>query len=242
MRVSTLSASALVIGLLAGTPAQAQKVDQLSSITQSEFRLLSEDLGAVLSYRGQTPTTPLGTTGFDVGVAVTSSKIQNVAVLDKASSNNNASATIYLPTLRAHKGLPLGFDVGVMYASVPDSNMKYYGGEVRYAIVEGGVTSPAVGVRGSMTKLTGVDQLSVNTRGIDLSISKGFTVLTPYAGIGKVWVNSDPHGVPALNNEEFSLTKTFVGIGAQFILFNLNFEGDKTGDVKSYSIKVGMRF
>jgi hypothetical protein len=241
MRISTLSAAALVIGLLAATSVQAQKVDQLQLITQPEFRLLSEDLGAVLSYRGQTPTTPLGTTGFDVGIGVTSSKIQNVAILDKATSNS-AKSTVYLPTLHAHKGLPFGFDIGVVYASIPDSNIKFYGGEVRYAIVQGGVATPAVGVRGSMTKLSGVDQLGVDTRGIDLSISKGFTILTPYAGIGKVWVKSDPHGVATLTNEEFSLTKVFYGVGAQFILFNLNFEGDRTGNVNSYSIKVGMRF
>jgi hypothetical protein len=240
MRISTLSAAALLIGLLAATSALAQKVDQLQLITQPEFRLLSEDLGAVLSYRGQTPTTPLGTTGFDIGIGVTSSKIQNVAILDKATSNS-AKSTVYLPTLHAHKGLPLGFDIGVVYASIPDSNMKFYGGEVRYAIVQGGVATPAVGVRGSMTKLSGVDQLGVDTRGIDLSISKGFTLLTPYAGIGKVWIKSDPH-VGNLTNEEFSLTKVFYGVGAQFILFNLNFEGDRTGNVNSYSIKVGMRF
>jgi len=241
MRISRLSASALVIGLLAGTSVQAQKVDRLDLITQPEFRSLSEDLGAVLSYRGQTPTTPLGITGFDLGVGVTSSKIQNLAILEKATSNN-ASATVYVPTLRAHKGLPLGLDIGAMYASIPDSNIKYYGAELRYAIVQGGVATPAVGVRGSMTKLTGLDQLSVNTRGIDLSISKGFAILTPYAGIGKVWIKSDPRGVPALSNEEFSLNKAFYGVGAQFILFNLNFEGDRTGKVNSYSIKIGLRF
>ncbi len=245
MRNSTLIALGLVSALLAATPARAQKVDQLQNIAQAEFRLLSEDLGGVLSYRGQTPTTPLGVTGFDVGIAVTASKIQNLAILDKVTSDK-ANSTVYVPTLRAHKGLPFGFDIGAMYASIPDSNVKFYGGELRYAIMQGGVAAPAIGLRGSMTKLTGVDQLSLDTRGIDLSISKGFAILTPYAGIGKVWVNSTPRGtavsVAGLRSEEFSLNKAFIGLGAQFVVFNINLEADKTGDVKSYSLKVGLRF
>jgi len=52
--------------------------------------------------------------------------------------------------------------------------------------------APAIGVRGSLTKLSGVDQLSLDTRGLDLSISKGFALLTPYAGIGRVWSTAIP--------------------------------------------------
>src|SRR5205809_689848 len=83
-------------------------------------------------------------------------------------------------------------------AAVPSTNIKLYGGELRYAIGPGGIAMPAIGVRGSYTKLTGVDQLDFDTKGVDLSISKGFTIFTPYAGVGKVWVASTPSGNPAL--------------------------------------------
>lgn len=245
MRNPILLALGLVTALLAATPARAQQIDQLQAIGQAQFRLLSEDLGGVLSYKGQTPTTPLGLTGFDLGIAVTASKIQNLAVLEAVTSNK-ASSTVYVPTLRLHKGLPFGFDIGAMYASIPNSNIKYYGGELRYAIIQGGVAAPAIGLRGSISKLAGVEQLELDTRGIDLSISKGFTVFTPYAGIGKVWVNSTPRGtavsVAGLRAEEFSLNKAFFGLGSQFVAFNINLEADKTGDVKSYSVKLGFRF
>jgi hypothetical protein len=245
VKTYALLASGLIAALLAVTPAGAQQVDTLQNLSQTQFRLLSEDLGGVLSYKGQTPTTPLGLTGFDLGIAVTASKIQNLAVLEAATSNK-ANSTVYVPTLRLHKGLPLGFDIGAMYASIPNSNIKYYGGELRYAIIQGGVAAPAVGLRGSISKLAGVEQLELDTRGIDLSISKGFTVFTPYAGIGKVWVNSTPRGtavsVAGLREEDFSLNKVFFGLGSQFVAFNINLEADKTGDVKSYSIKMGFRF
>lgn len=232
----------LLSGLLAASPAWAQQIDQLQSIVQGEFRLLSEDLGAALSYHAQIPTEPLGVTGFDIGVGVTAARLKNVELLQLVTSDN-ADVTLYVPTLRVHKGLPAGFDIGLQYASIPGSNIKYTGGELRYAILKGGVASPALGVRGSFTKLSGVDQLAMSTRGLDISISKGFAFFTPYAGLGRVWIESDPRGTAGLlRKEEFSLGKAFVGVGMNFAVINFNFEADKTGEVSSYSVKMGLRF
>ncbi len=233
---------ALLSGLLAASPAWAQEINQLQTIAQDQFRRLSEDLGAALSYHAQIPAEPLGITGFDIGVGVTATKMQNADILQLVTSDN-ADATIYVPTLRVHKGLPAGFDIGLTYASIPGSNIKYTGGELRYAILKGGTASPALAVRGSITKLSGVDQLALDTRGLDISISKGFAFLTPYAGIGRVWVESDPRGTAGfLQTEKFALTKVFVGLGMNFTVLNLNVQADKTGDASSYSLKLGWRF
>jgi len=67
--------------------------------------------------------------------------------------------------------------------------------EIRKAIFSGGVATPAVGVRISYSKLSGLDKLEVENKGIDLSISKGFAVLTPYAGIGRTFSKVTPVGV-----------------------------------------------
>ena len=102
--------AALLAGLLAAAPAWAQTIDRIQNLAQQEFRLLSEDLGGALSYHPQTPTTPLGVTGFDVGFALTGARLHNTTVLERASSDSVPS-TLPIPTLRAHKGLPAGFDV-----------------------------------------------------------------------------------------------------------------------------------
>lgn len=232
---------ALLAGLLATGSAWGQNTDNLFLLTQPQFRLLSEDLGGALSYRPQTPTEPLGFPGFDLGIGVTSVKLKNPAIFQQASSEK-VDSTYYIPTLRASIGLPLGFDVGALYAEVPDTDIRYYGGEIRFAILRGDATTPAIGLRGSFTKMEGVDQLDLDTRGLDLSISKGIGFITPYAGFGKVWVNSDPKGVPTLTREEFNLDKWFVGLGMNFVGLNVNLEADKTGDVKAYSLKLGLRF
>jgi hypothetical protein len=223
-------------------PAVASNIDNLKALSQSEFRALSEDLGAALSYKPLTPTTPLGITGFDVGLAVTATKIKNSDLLQKAGAGDHS--TLPVPSLRLNKGLPLDIDVGLMVGAVPGTNIRLYGGELRYAIVSGGAALPAIGIRGSYTKLTGVDQLDFNTKGVDVSISKGFLMFTPYAGVGKVWAASTPKDIPppGLSKESFSLNKVFVGFNLNFGLTNLAFEGDRTGKATSYGAKLGFRF
>lgn len=233
-----LLASTLIAGFHS-FGAAAQDLQLKGNITQqSEFRALSDDLGAALSYKGKTPAEPLGITGFDIGLAVSSTKLANA---DRYSGALDNKTNFYLPTVSAQKGLPLGFDIGAAYAS--GNGIKYVGGELRYALVEGGTLVPAVGLRGSMTRVTGVDELGFSTRGLDLSVSKGFAFATPYAGIGRVWVNSTPKisGV-ALESETFSLSKYYVGVGLNMMLLNLNLEADRTGDATSYSAKLGVRF
>jgi hypothetical protein len=235
-----LALSILGLGSL-GLPAQAANLDAIGSLGQNDFRLLSEDLGAALSYKPLIPAEPLGVTGFDLGIEVTATKLENATIFDNAVTGT-APDTLYLPRLHVHKGLPFGFDIGASYATVPDSNIKVWGAEVRYAILKGSTATPALAVRASYSALEGVDQLKLTTTGLDVSISKGFAMFTPYAGIGKVWVTSTPDASTGLAEEDFDLNKVFVGVNMNLAVINIAVEGDKTGDATSYGIKFGWRF
>ncbi len=239
-----LKRSLVFVSLLGiSLPAVAGDINNIQALSQPNFRLLSEDLGAALSYKPLTPTAPLGITGFDLGIAATSTKLQNSSVFTTAGGGDHSS--VIVPSLRLNKGLPFNIDVGFMYSAVPSTNIKLVGGELRYAFVSGNVAMPAIGIRGSFTKLSGVDQLEFSTRGVDLSISKGFLMFTPYAGIGKVWADSNPVGTAAaagLSKESFSVNKTFIGLNMNFGLMNVALEGDKTGKASTYGAKLGFRF
>lgn len=232
---------AFLIGLVAsGTSFAKADIDQLNLLLQQEFRLLSEDLTAAASYKGVIPAKPLGVTGFDLGLEVTATRPAHRDAWQRASSGS-VPGTVYVPKLHAHKGLPWDFDVGVFYGSVPGSNINLWGAELRYAVLEGGVAQPAASVRGTYTKLTGIDQLDFDTKGLELLLSKGFTVFTPYAGIGRVWTVSEPK-VANLGKEKFAKGKYFVGGNLNLGLVNVALEGDKTGGVVSYNVKLGFRF
>lgn len=188
--------SSLIIGgtLLAASVAGARDIRFSSGLIQSQFKELSKEAGAALAYRNAAPAAPLGITGFDIGAEVSIIDIKKDSQYWKAALSNDSSSYLYIPSLRARKGLPFGIDVGAMYSYVPDSNVKLYGFEVSKAILEGTAVTPALGVRASYTKLAGVNDLDVQTVGIDANISKGFAIITPYAGAGLVWVDSKAKG------------------------------------------------
>lgn len=230
---------------LAATLAFAQPVlagnINISSIAQTQFRNVSEDLSSALSYKGIVPAESMGVTGFDLGLEVTQTDLAKSAGIWNTLAGSDLSK-LYVPKLHLTKGLPLDIDVGAFFSAVPTTNIKLFGGELRWAILPGSTTMPAVAVRGSFTKLTGVDKLSFDTKGLDLSISKGFAMLTPYAGIGQVWSNSTPDAGTGLSAVSFSQSKWFAGANLNLGLTNLAAEYDKTGEAKSVSIKLGFRF
>lgn len=223
-------------------PVMAANITTLGSLVQPEFRTLSEDLGAALSYKPITPAAPLGTTGFDMGIEVTQTDMSRSSqIWSKATGGGSTISKLYIPKLHIAKGLPFGIDIAAFYSKVPSTNISLYGGELRYAILDGGLAQPAVAIRGSFTKLSGVNQLSLDTKGLDVSISKGFAMFTPYAGIGQVWVNSTPN-VAGLVAESFTQGKVFAGANLNLGFSNLAAEFDKTGGIQSISMKLGFRF
>lgn len=233
---------ATAVLLAAIAPAHAgDDIDNLIGFSQADFELLSEDLGSALSYKPLTPAEPTGTLGFDIGIEMTATKLAHPELYDRATGGD-APSTLPVPKLHVHKGLPFGFDIGAMYSQVPSSNVKLMGAEIRYALMEGNVALPAVALRASYTQLSGVDQLDLNTAGVDISVSKGFAFVTPYAGVGVVRVSSTPNDVPGLTRATFNQNKVFAGVNFNFMLMNIAVEADRTGEATSYGAKLGFRF
>ena len=235
------------IGFLAQPALAANNITALQNLGQSDFNALSEDLGSALSYKPVTPAAPLGVTGFDLGLEVTQTNMaQSSQVWSKITGSNSTLSSLYVPKLHVAKGLPLGFDVALVYSKIPTTNISLIGGELRYAILDGGVATPSVAVRGAFTKLSGVDQLSFNTKSVDVSISKGFLMFTPYAGVGHVWVDSSTNVLSKVTGtsltDNFTQNKVFAGANLNLGLVNLAAEVDRTGSARSITAKVGFRW
>ena len=232
-----------VLGVAAQPAFAANDLNNLQALAQSEFRALSEDLGSALSYKPLTPAEPLGVTGFDMGIEVTATGMSKSEQAWKTATNSTSGiGTLYVPKLHITKGLPFDIDVGAFYSAIPTTNVKLTGVELRYAPIPGGIATPAVAIRGSYTKMSGVEQLAFDTKGLDVSISKGFAMFTPYAGIGQVWVNSTAGASTGLAAESFTQSKVFAGMNINLGMTNIALEGDKTGGTSSYGMKLGFRF
>lgn len=235
--VSTLALSALIF--CASQPVFADNnLNKLNTLQQSEFNLLAKDFTSIASYKGVTPAAPLGITGFDVGAEVSFTQLQNNVIWKKSGSDISSVA---VPKLHVHKGLPHGIDLGASLVMIPNSNMKLMGAEARFALLDGTVATPALGIRAALTTLTGVSQLDLNTQSIEIVASKGFLMLTPYVGAGRVWGDATPN-VGALKKSKYVANKYFAGLNANLGLINIAGEVDRTGNNDTVSIKLGFRW
>lgn len=226
---------------------QANDINFTSPLTQDQFKDFSRQIGALLAYRNLAPAEPLGITGFDVAVEGSAMSIDKDSYYWDAAFGNDAPDYVGYARLRARKGLLLGIDIGGMYSYVPDSNIKAYGFELSKAILEGGVAMPALGVRGTYTKLSGVNDLDLQTMGVDASLSKGIAIFTPYIGGGWVWIDSKAKGdlktlSPDLDDEKISIPRGFVGVKLTFFpLLSMTAEAEYA-ERPIYSLKVAIGF
>ncbi|HYA75730.1 MAG TPA: hypothetical protein VED83_02385 [Burkholderiaceae bacterium] len=226
------SASALASGL---------SLDTIQNLNQSQFYELAQDLGASLSYKPLEAADPLGIAGFDLGLAVTGTSLANRSALQVASNGSSVYSVMPEPSLRVIKGLPYNVDAGVMFAKVPDSSINLFGGELKWAVLPGGLALPSVALRAAITRMNGVGQLDFESVSADVSVSEGFVWATPYIGTGEVWSRTSTDGLP-LSQENLSQYKIFGGVSLKFGPANLVVEADSTGGIHSYGIKAGFRF
>ncbi len=229
----------LFLFAVAGSTAFAGDLDRIGQLSQSEFRSLSEDLGAVAAYKEVAPAAPLGATGFDVGFELAASKLQHKGVYELAGGST--ASTVYLPKLRVQKGLPWGVDVGAFVSKIGGSNISLMGLEARYALLDDTLTIPAIGLRVSGTRDLAAGKLDLSTVAFDVVTSKKLTFITPFAGIGTVKVTSKANA-GGLASESFNQPRVFAGLNVNFVLVNLAVEAEKLGGVNSLSAKAGLRF
>jgi hypothetical protein len=224
--------------LAAALPAAAGDLPNLSSLSQEQFRGLSEDLGAAFAYKGVTPATALGPWGFDLGLELSSTDVKNTDAFRQAG---NSVDTLFIPKLHIYKGLWAGFDIGGFIGGSTDVSGSVLGLDLRYAFVQESATTPAFAMRLSGTRTDDIGDLSVRTYGIDLMLSKRLALATPYIGAGTVRIESKAGGA-GLAEESFTKGRLFGGLNFNLAVINLAFEAERLGDNTTLSAKAGWRF
>lgn len=237
----------LLIVLLSASSAPAAKYDLgfASGTTNDIFAKVSREAGIMTAYRGVAPAEPQGIKGFDIGVAVNFAEIDS-DLWEQAVGTSSTDYPGYLPIpkIQVRKGLPYNFDIGASYAKVPSSNLTMVGGELQWALLEGSTATPAVAVRGSYSSLGGVDDIELSTYAADLVVSKGFAMLTPYAGAGVVRINAEYTGDDALlkttlNDYSATELRYFGGVQMSMALVRLTIDAE-FGELPVYTAKLSL--
>ena len=225
--------------LAAAIPASAGQFGSLDALTQAEFHDLTRDLGAAMAYKGVTPATSLGVLGFDVGVEATDTHLQHSSAFESAGAGGRSDLVV--PKVHVYKGLWSGLDVGAFVGGASQVGATLFGADLRLALLDDTVATPAVALRVSGTKASGMGDLSLTTAAFDVMVSKRLVILTPYAGAGMVHATSSAANT-ALADESFNQGRVFAGINLNLVAANLAFEAEKLGGNTSLSAKLGFRF
>lgn len=234
---------ALACSLIAGPAFAGSDFDIDNPLPlQSDFRAVSKDLVAAYSYKALGPAEATGITGISIGGYASYASVSNDDAWQRLTGNDVSSLSQV--GLIVQKGLPFGIDVGAFYSSIPQASAQLIGAEVRYAILEGGVASPALAVRGAYTQTVGVDDFDFSTYSLDVSISKGFAFITPYAGVGYVWGTTDPSGTVAalLDKEDVDQSRVYVGARLSLLLLGITPEYERIGSRDVFNLRFGFAF
>lgn len=241
--VAPLVMASAVLCFAAQTAQAGNDIETLNFDSRADFKNFADSVANIFGYKTLQPAESLGLTGFDIGASL------DFAETNYKLSNQSERNRDVLPMIDVHaqKGLPGGWDVGLHYQMLSDSDASSWTGEVRYALVEGGTANPAVSLSGHFTQASGIEALNYTAYGVDLAISKGFANLTPYAGIGWTLAKIDPkvdnlQSAVSLKTEERDLVRFAAGMNINLLVMDVLVGYNQIGELGTYSIKAGYRF
>jgi hypothetical protein len=231
--------------LVASVPAFASGADFTVTCAscQSAFEGVVEDASAALNYKAVGPAEASGVTGFAIDAVGTYVPVKNKD--DWKSLTGSDVKAVGMAGITVRKGLPFDFDVGGFYTAIPGASASLYGGELRYAILAGGVATPALAVRASYVRTGGIDDFDYSAWGADVSVSKGFTVFTPYAGVGVLRAIADPGGAPpaaGLSKVKRRGIRAYGGVRIGLGFFDIIPEYEHIGANNVYNLALGVSF
>lgn len=163
----------------------------LQNLTNAGANALIQTVAVGADYHAYMPASPMGLIiGLDVGLDVTFLTLPSAFNTAFTTATGAAApGLIPIPKLNIHKGLPKGIDLGFTFSTYsdpanPTANLvTIYGGEVKWAFIDGGIILPSVAVRGAAS-MTNVFFMNTNTYTLDLTASKTFFLFEPYIGAG----------------------------------------------------------
>ncbi len=230
----------ILTAILTPSLAMAGISEDIETKLQAEFKPIAKDIIGSQSHKTTIPAEPLGLIGFDVGVSFNSVTL-NSTLKDQTYGGLSALDAV---GIHANKGLPFGIDVGLNYGR--SAAMTTLTGTLGYALLSGGMTYPAVTVKGTYTTTTDSDFVDFTSYGVDLGVSKGFAMVTPFASVGVVngKVDTVDGAIGAGFNASYDeqVVRYAVGANINILIMDLLLAYNQVGDVKNMTAKLGFRF
>ena len=230
-----------IVGLLPTTNASAGDFGNIGSLTQGQFDLLAKDVGSALSYNGGAAGATLSLPGLDLTYSFGASRIQNRAIWEQAWTSGSVPTYLPLSTLGAVAHLPFNVDLAGQYVVAHSTDLRVGGAQLRWGFLPETLTTPSMWATLSYSRLLSRDDISFDSVGVGLGISKKLIVVTPYGGIGRFWTKTKATNVPTLSSVSDQHNRVYVGVRFNFLL-NFAIEASRTGNSTTYGINYGLSF
>ncbi len=127
-------------------------------------------------------------------------------------TNKSPDSILQVYSLKARKGLPLGFELAGAIGTLANTSLWVIGADVRWAPLEGFRTGfmgylPDVAVGGGVRTIAGTAKYTLTSVGFDAQISKRIAIadsaqITPYVGYQRLWVFGDSTIVDSTPNTD----------------------------------------
>ncbi len=222
--------------------------DLHSELTKEEFAEFAGELGSILRFRQLGETTTLGKGNVDLSVQFASTSIDD----SKGAWNNTMSHpdadhylgdSIAFPRLVLRYGVNDRVDVGAWGGINPRSNYGIVGVDTKIALLRQEDGRPvSLSVRPSVTSLVGPSEVWAGNVSVDLSVSRAFGRIAPYAGVAAssslAMERSDDVDLdPATAGDSLA----YAGVSYRWRSLVIAGEVEKA-DLVSYGFRIGTRF
>ncbi len=234
----SLLSSFVINTIFVSTTATAGDFNDIRQLSQDAFLRLSKDLASVTALRALSPGVTLNLLGFDIGVEVGVTKVDNTDIWKKAGGG---ATDVITPRLTVHKGLAAGFDIGASIGAAGGTGTQTIGAIARYQFIEPGLITPGATIRLTANRDIGANKINVRSLGADFVVAKPLVIVTPYVGIGTVRTQTSAPNT-LLSSVTVNRTRTFVGFDARLAFATVSAEAEKIGDTTTISSKLGFRF
>ncbi|HKI06550.1 MAG TPA: hypothetical protein VKK31_31530 [Thermoanaerobaculia bacterium] len=241
-RCSTLKLLVLLLALFAAVPARASW-EVSGDATREDFQDFHSRFSSDAYFYPRHGAAPLGLIGFEVYADATYDKsFDDEPFTATAIDGDLTGGFLSVARVGARKGLPGGIDLGLSYAKALDGDVDLVSAEIQYAFFKGGLLSPALSLRLTGTRTVGAKAYGIDQYGAELLFSKGFAVLTPYAGAG---VYRSKGTLDRTLGPDFEETVDrgviYAGLTLNLLLPKITVEVEK-GEVIQGAVRVGIGF
>jgi hypothetical protein len=263
---STVIIAAGLVATLAAAPAGAQQPDNGRPIlhvrdaysscffdlhpelTKAEFEEFAAELGSILRFRQLADPTTLGKGTVDVSLQFANSPIDDAKgawnnTMSHPASDHYLGGSIAFPRIVARFGVSDRVDVGAWGGVDPHSNYGMVGVDTKIALLKQGPDRPvSLSIRPSITSLVGPTEVWASNASFDVSVSRAFGRVSPYAGVAAttslaVERSDDVDLDPATAQGSLA----YAGVAYRWRALMLSAEVEKAALV-SYAFRVGTRF